>query len=122
MAIDESGLREYRRTLEALRVHLTRFGVREWPARLERWLAELDVAVEASQADAIVAHIGRSQRATGGMGSIGDVFISPEAGDRVPSDDLAIRLANDQLNALVNTLYQLTLSLLGHDVRQVHQK
>lgn len=118
MAIDESSLREYRRALEAIGAYLARFGVRDWPERLRAWVSELDAAVEARQGDRIVAHVARSQRATGGMGSLGDIFISPEAGDQISGDEHAIRQANDQLNVLVNELYRQTLTLLNRDLRQ----
>jgi hypothetical protein len=91
----------YRRLLEQVRDHLEKYGVPGWPAQLDQWARELDRLDPAE----LKAHLVRTQKALGGMGSIGDVVICTEAGHKIANDKSAIKEANETLLALVEALY-----------------
>jgi hypothetical protein len=90
----------YRKLLEQIRDHLKKYGVRGWPARLDEWARELDQL----EPGKLKAHLFRTQKSLGGMGSISDIVICPEAGYNIPNDESAIKAANDTLLGLVGRL------------------
>ncbi|MGH8673773.1 MAG: DUF6966 domain-containing protein [Burkholderiales bacterium] len=90
----------YRTLLRQIADHLADFGDRRWPAVIAGWLAEIGGEGEEIPA----THLQRTRRALGGMGSIGDVVICPEAGHLISSDKKEIRKANERLLHLVHEL------------------
>jgi len=93
-------MNSYRTLLKQIRDHLKRYGVPGWPARLDKWARELDQLDPGK----LRAHLLRTRKSLGGMGSIGDIVICPEARHNIPKDELAIKTANDTLLALVGKL------------------
>jgi predicted DNA-binding protein YlxM (UPF0122 family) len=93
-------VKEYRRLLEETKNHLEKYAEKRWSSRLSEWIAELD----SLSGPAISNHVKRTQRALGGMGSIGDVVISPEAGHKISTDEGEIEKANRRLIQLVQAL------------------
>ena len=90
----------YRDLLQQIRSHLAHYSVPLWPTRLDDWLRELD-RVDPEQ---LRAHLLRTRKALGGMGSIADVVICPQAGHDIPNDMPTIKAANDKLLKLVDEL------------------
>ena len=92
----------YLKLLKEIRTHLATFGNTRWPPRLDDWIREFDV----SQHDSAqrVAHLQRTRRALGGMGSIADVVIRPDATRSIDNDDRTIKKANETLLRLVAQL------------------
>lgn len=90
----------YRKLLEQIRDHLRQYDVPGWPARLDKWLSELDQL----DPQKMKAHLLRSQRSLGGMGSISDIVICPEAGHKIAADEHLIKAANGVLLTLVEKL------------------
>lgn len=91
----------YRGLLINIKKHLERFSVQGWPARIDTWVGELD-HLDINQ---VKDHLIRTKHSLGGMGSIGDIFICPEAGDSIEDDDRIIKSANDDLRNLVEKTY-----------------
>ncbi len=107
-------LDRYSELLKELRDHLARFEDRRWPPLLGAWLRELERSER--QQDVVktgVDHLRRTQRALGGMGSIGDVVICPEAGHAIANDENEIRNANDRLLELVMAIDREISALLS---------
>jgi|ERR1041385_1462027 hypothetical protein len=100
----------YRSILTDIRDHLRRYDERRWSARLDDWLRELD---HIHSPDELRSHLQRSQKATGGMGSIGDLTICPQAGHAIANDPAVIAAASKQLWALVSELYSEAKQLLS---------
>ena len=92
-------MNEYQRLLEQIRDHLARFNVPRWPERINEWLRGVEMRNGEDR-----AHLTRTQQSLGGMGSIADIVICPEAGHIIPNDPQAIRAANDTLLRLVGEL------------------
>lgn len=74
--------------------------MRGWADTLEKWVAEL-AHLSPNQ---VKAHVLRTRRSLRGMGSIGDIVICPQAGNRIANDEQAISAANDRLLNLVDDL------------------
>ena len=91
----------YRNLLEQIRDHLSRYGVRRWPPRLDEWIQELD----SLGPEGLKSHLHRTLKSLGGMGSIGDIVICPEAGHDIPTERPLIKAVNDRLVALTDELY-----------------
>jgi hypothetical protein len=81
----------YRGILIRIRDYLRNYEDRKWSARLDGWLDELD---SITPLNALRAHVERSQRATGGMGSLGDLTICPQAGHAIANDRDAMSAAS----------------------------
>jgi hypothetical protein len=96
---------EYRRSLVQIRCFLLEVGDQRWGPRLDSWIRELDSAVANRDKKALLQHIGRTKKAIGGMGSIGDIVVSREAGYSVPNDDIELDKLNARLLDLVSKLY-----------------
>jgi hypothetical protein len=92
----------YIELLQAIEEHLASFGDIRWPPRLAEWIREFESAQNDSASR--VRHFERTRRALGGMGSIADVVIAPEAGHTVAHDEKLVRAANDKLLRLVQSL------------------
>jgi hypothetical protein len=106
-------LDRYRRLLEQIRSHLIAHGVQVWPATLDSWLRELNALVGSQGSKrALEQHVMRSRKATGGMGSLGDIVICLQAGHRISDDEGAISDASATLRQLVSALYAETTTLL----------
>jgi hypothetical protein len=67
---------------------------------LDEWVHELD-GIDAVR---LKPHLLRTRRALGGMGSIADVVICPQAGHSISNDKGIIKAANDRLLGLVEKL------------------
>jgi hypothetical protein len=100
----------YRELLHRIRQYLSGYGDRRWPPILDEWLAEL-AACEGSSTR-LEEHLRRTRRAVSGMGSLGDVFISPESGHRIADDDETVHEANGDLLSLVRSLDREVAELL----------
>lgn len=96
------GRNEYTALLREIESHLSLFGERKWAPRLAEWLREY----ESAGLDSVMrrAHYDRTRRSLGGMGSIADIVITPEAGHRIANDRNAIDEANERLIRLVQRL------------------
>jgi len=90
----------YRDLLERIQDHLKKYEVPGWPARLDKWGRELDQP----ESEKLKAHLLRTPKSLGGMGSISDIVICPEAGYNVPNGESVIKAANDVLLSLVRKL------------------
>jgi len=55
----------------------------------------------------------RTRRSLGGMRSIGDIVICPEAGATIPNDERGITAANETLLSLVERLHTEVTRMLG---------
>jgi hypothetical protein len=111
---DTPDLDRYRRLLEQIRSHLIAYGVQVWPGTLDSWLHELNgLNGSLGSEGALVQHVMRSRKATGGMGSLGDIVICPQAGHRISDEEGEIRDVNATLRRLVSTLYAETTTLLS---------
>lgn len=77
-----------------------KYEVPGWPARLDKWGRELDQL----ESEKLKAHLLRTRKPLGGMGSISDIVICPEAGYNVPNGESVIKAANDVLLSLVRKL------------------
>lgn len=99
-----SDLDQYRELVNEVRSHLARYGDRRWAPRLEGWLSELDDVEKAGSRQVLIAHVQRMRKALGGMGSIGDIVICPEAGYSISDSEKDIQRANQQLLSLVRSL------------------
>jgi hypothetical protein len=67
---------------------------------LDEWVHELD-GIDTVH---LKAHLLRTRRALGGMGSIADVVICPQAGHNISNDKSTIKAANDRLLELTKKL------------------
>lgn len=92
----------YIELLQAIEEHLASFDDARWPLRLTEWIREFESAQ--NDRGSRVRHFERTRRALGGMGSIADVVIAPEAGHTIAPDEKLIKAANDNLHRLVQSL------------------
>ena len=99
----------YREILTRIRDYLGIYNDTRWRARVEEWLRELD-DVKSSQA--LLTHLERSQRATGGMGLLGDLTICPQNGHTIANDRMLISEASTGLWSLTSELYRVTADLM----------
>ena len=104
---------QYIELLQAIERHLASFGDTRWPKRLSDWRDEFTTAQ--FDAAARVHHLARTRRALGGMGSIADVVIAPEAGHRIADDERVIKAANDKLLDLAQQLDKVVGRLLSKE-------
>jgi len=102
----------YRELILAISEHLAQYGDQRWAPRLEGWLTELDDS-ETENKQYLVDHVERMQKALGGMGSIGDIVICPEAGYSIQNEEGLIQKANDDLLRLVRLLDKCISSILN---------
>jgi len=100
----------YRGLLTRIRDYLLSYGDTKWSARLEGWLRELDGS---GSPNSLRSHVERSQRATGGMGSLGDLTICSQNGHSIADDRTLITAASKGLSALMTELYLETKNLLA---------
>lgn len=100
----------YRNILTRLRDYLASYGDTKWKGRIEDWLQELD---SIASIHALRSHLERSQRATGGMGSLGDLTICPQNGHSIRNDRTAISEASSGLWGLTSELYRVTSEQLA---------
>lgn len=99
----------YRQLLREIRDYLVSYEDRRWTPVLEEWSAELEGEVPPNF---LIEHLQRSMKATGGMGSIGDLYIAPENGHRIADDPAAIDAASERLWSMTAALYKEAKSLL----------
>src|SRR5579871_5039684 len=99
----------YEELLQQISQQLKTYSVKGWPETLERWIEELHVADTDMR-----SHLERTKNSTGGMGSLGDIFICPQAGDDIPNDPTAIKAANADFKHLIGELYALVTQRLNH--------
>lgn len=92
----------YKNLLCDIREYLERYNVPSWPERLGQWAAELDNLEVLNYRK----HLLRTQKSLGGMGSIGDIVICPEAGHKISTAPQAINAANAGLLSLVKELHK----------------
>jgi hypothetical protein len=97
----DSKYAHYKELLLELHQHLVGVSEKKWAERLQEWIKELDGADK----DGVINHLKRTQKALGGMGSIGDIVICPENGHSIPSDEDQINRANERLKGLVSNLF-----------------
>jgi len=111
---------KYTELLKAIEEHLASFGDKRWPPRLAGWIREFeDVRNDSTDR---TRHYERTRGALGGMGSIGDVVIAPEAGHTITDDDRAINAANEKLLRLVEELDKEIDRLLSREKFDVAEK
>lgn len=102
----------YRARLVKVRRYLAEIRDGRWPRVLDEWLRDLPTA--AGSPDRLEEHLKRSRRGISGMGSLGDLYITPEAGHLVAADDSSIRQANNGFLVLVRDLDREIGQLLGN--------
>jgi len=74
-----------------------------WAPIIAGWL---DVLSPDMSPMLLLAHVKRSMKATGGMGSLGDLSISPGNGHQIENDRVAIGEASEKLWKLTAKLFQ----------------
>jgi len=99
----------YREILTRIRDYLLIYADQKWSGRVDEWIHELN---ESSSPKSLRLHIERSQKATSGMGSLGDLTICPQNGHRIQNDRQLISEASNGLWALTSELYQESKALL----------
>lgn len=101
---------KYQRLLRDLHSHLSKYGERNWARVLQDRIAELE-QLERAQApiSSYVEHLSRTKAAFGGMGSLNDVSITPQAGYSVPRWKTS--WINSKLQKLTTALYNEVLRL-----------
>jgi threonine aldolase len=95
-------LAAYRDVLTRIRDYLRIYGEDKWTARVDEWLREL---ADIRSLSALRTHVERSKRATGGMGSLGDLTICRQNGHIIENDVRKITEASQGLHALTAQLY-----------------
>jgi len=100
----------YRDVLTRIRDYLRIYDEKKWSSRVDEWLRELD---DIKTPSALRTHVERSQRTTGGMGSLGDLTICPQNGHIIEHDVKRITEASQGLYRLTAELYQETKLLLS---------
>jgi hypothetical protein len=103
--MNEGKIRKYRELLSNIRSLFDAYGEFDWASTISRWIDELDAAVANNSHVEIEKNMARTKKSLGGMGSIGDVVISPEAGHKIASDMTTTDNANERLLALVHQLW-----------------
>jgi hypothetical protein len=101
----------YIRALIDLQEHLARHNVVGWAGRLGEWAAEWKL-VSPSRAR---EHLLRTKGSLSGMGSLGDIVISAEAGDSAVQTPAQRIEANERLQMLVDRLYEIVTQALRED-------
>jgi hypothetical protein len=97
----DSKLRRYKELLKELQRFLERYAEIKWATRLQQWVSELDGLTLDREQD----HLRRTQKALGGMGSIGDIVICPENGHSISNEEAQIDDANERLKKFVSDLF-----------------
>jgi len=113
--MNQEALQRYGTTLLKIETFLRECCVKNWPDRLADWQIQLRKLQEATPYDEqrLREHLTRSRKATGGMGSLGDIFISPSAGDCIADNPAEIAATNSQLKTLIHALYEISDRLLS---------
>lgn len=97
-----TNIARYVALLQRIRDYLVTFGDEYWAPLLNEWLAELGDDVS----DAYLReHASRSMKATSGMGSLGDLSISPGNGHKISNDREEISRASNRLWDMTEELY-----------------
>src|SRR5687767_3255931 len=91
----------YRTVLKHIHDYLASFEDARWAPVLERWIEELG---DCATTESVQEHARRTIKATGGMGSLGDLSISAANGHAI-SDDV------DEIGRASETLWQMTAEL-----------
>lgn len=91
----------YLRALVDLQEHLARHRVAGWADRLGEWIAEGKSLPEGRARQ----HVLRTKQSLSGMGSLGDIVISAEAGDAGVETRESRKSANEELQRLLDRLY-----------------
>lgn len=97
----DSNNSQYEMLLGQLAEHLRKYGVTQWPERIDAWLAEYKRMDEIGKSN----HRSRTKRALGGMGSIGDIVIYKQKSHRNGDGLEEINDANERLLTLIEDLY-----------------
>jgi lactate dehydrogenase-like 2-hydroxyacid dehydrogenase len=98
--------------LAALSKLLSSVGERFWSGQLDKWTREAEQLVQKRNKDLLKEHLRRTKRSLVGMGSIGDITISCQAGlAKTYSVDEA-RKIDEQIEELTDSLYKTTIELL----------
>jgi len=98
----------YRERLNEMRDYLLSYGDVRWAPVLEQWIVELDQCAGWAQ---LSDHARRTLKATGGMGSLGDLSISPANGHSIANDRAAIGEASGRLWEMTRQLYDDALAV-----------
>lgn len=97
----DSRFARYKELLKELQFFLERYAEIKWANRLRDWVNELDGLTW----DGAANHLRRTQKALGGMGSIGDIVICPENGHSVSNEEAKVNEANERLRKFVSDLF-----------------
>ncbi len=97
----DSRLARYKELLNELQVFFERYAETKWANRLREWVHELDGLTWNGATD----HLKRTQKALGGMGSIGDIVICPENGHSISNEEAQVNEANERLKKLVSDMF-----------------
>jgi len=100
-----------------LQEHLARHKVAGWTERLHDWAAEWKLAPPSRARE----HMERTRQSLSGMGSLGDIVISSEAGDSDVKTPAERKQANERLQVLVDRLYDVVTEALREDVHSVRR-
>ena len=106
-------MEEWKRYIEVLRAiknYLEEYGVPYWPETIGKWLEELPLPND----KLMHVHAARTHKMIGGMGSLGDIYISRNAGHRIVGDKAEVLKVNKQLEAMIHELYVVTGALQGN--------
>jgi len=102
---------QYGKLLRELHSHLTRYGEHYWTQVLAKWIAELDqMASVQTPLSGYAAHLARTKQSFGGMGSLNDISITPQAGYKIPS--WQVGRVNAKLGRLMTALSNETERLM----------
>jgi len=105
----------YAETLKELHSFLSRYREQVWAPILEKWITELEhLQRTAKTSPQITEHALRTRRSIGGMGSIGDISITPQPGYRVWAWTWNVSRVNRRLHRLVSALYDSTSPFDAH--------
>jgi hypothetical protein len=97
----DTKLARYKKLLKELQCFLELYAETKWANRLRQWVSELDGLT----LDGGTAHLRRTQKALGGMGSIGDIVICPENGHSILNEEVQVNDANERLRKFISDLF-----------------
>jgi len=101
----------YGNLLTQLHSHLARYGEPHWTPTLEKWIAESKQIADAqTPISGYAPHLSRTRQSFGGMGSLNDISITPQAGYKI--SDWRARRVNGKLRRLRTDLFNETERLL----------
>ena len=97
--------------LKSIRKILNEYEVHNWPNIINKWIEEIE-ELRSGDGKAIVLYLQKIQRSLGGMGSLGDLVICPEAGHKILGNEKEIEKINDNYINFIRRLDNVITQLL----------